>query len=56
MHSSTHPRFSNLSFYNQKKEIIDNIRYLKKKGIFRQNLSFYIHGSFNSDTIKILKN
>ncbi len=56
MHSSTHPRFSNLSFYNQKKEIIDNIRYLKKKGIFRQNLSFcYPYGSFNSDTIKILK-
>ncbi len=57
MHSITHPRFSNLSYNNQKKEIIENIKYYKKKKIFRKNLSFcYPYGSFNKDTIKILKN
>lgn len=56
MHSFTHPRFSNINYNKQKKEITENIKYLKKKKIFRENLSFcYPYGSFNSDTIKILK-
>ena len=56
MHTNYHPWLNYLAFNKQKGEIEKNIKIYKKKKLFFENISFcYPYGSFNKNTVNILK-
>jgi len=55
-HGDYHLWWEKLSYYQQDKEIKNSINYFKKLNVYDENFSVcYPYGSYNNDTIKILK-
>tara|TARA_B100000787_G_scaffold168700_1_gene158003 strand:- start:378 stop:1280 length:903 start_codon:yes stop_codon:yes gene_type:complete len=55
-HGDYHLWWEKLSYYNQHKEIKNSINYFKKLNVYDENFSVcYPYGSYNNNTIKILK-
>ena len=54
-HGYSHVRLGKLNHNEQKKEVLQNLKFLKSMGL-NKNLSLcYPHGSYDKNTIKILK-
>lgn len=55
-HGDYHLRWGDLNFVDQEKEIDNSIKFFKKLDIYSENFSVcYPYGSYNNNTIKILK-
>jgi peptidoglycan/xylan/chitin deacetylase (PgdA/CDA1 family) len=56
LHSISHPWLSELSYKEQKKEILNNIKFFKKNNLIKNKWMFcYPYGSYNKNTLSILK-
>jgi len=55
-HGENHYWWGKLNYKDQFKEIKNSVEYFKKIGVYNENFSVcYPYGSYNSDTLKILK-
>lgn len=56
LHTKSHKHLEYLDYQEQRKEIIENIQFFRENDLFDEITSFaYPYGSFNEDTIRILK-